>query len=302
MSAETSWLIAGTVPVPDFPLRDGVWRVDAKDPATLFSQETAVPVFRGTAALLAAACLCCEVLGAPPPGAVLAGDTGRGRGSRAVYAHLTKTMPERAERGMTFHYLMPDVRWHNRLLDAVRRRPVRPALVADAGFMYAAKMSGFAAEYDLFTPDAGEMAFLADERAPHPFYTRGFLLHEDQRVPELIHAAYAGKNAAKHLLVKGETDFVVERGAIAAEISAPMVPFLEPIGGTGDTVAGIASALLASGVPMVRACILAARVNRVMGELASPTPATQIADLLRHLPKAARLVLGERDASAALLP
>ena len=26
-------------------------------------------------------------------------------------------------------------------------------------------MSGFADHYDLFTPDAGEMAFLADERA-----------------------------------------------------------------------------------------------------------------------------------------
>jgi ADP-dependent NAD(P)H-hydrate dehydratase / NAD(P)H-hydrate epimerase len=49
----------------------------------------------------------------------------------------------------------------------------RPILIADAGFMYAAKMSGQAACYDFFTPDVGELAFLADEMAPHPFYTRG---------------------------------------------------------------------------------------------------------------------------------
>jgi hypothetical protein len=32
-----------------------------------------------------------------------------------------------------------------------------------------------AAQFDLFTPDVGELAFLADEEAPHPFYTRGFI-------------------------------------------------------------------------------------------------------------------------------
>ena len=53
-----------------------------------------------------------------------------------------------------------------------------------------AKMSGFASAYDLFTPDVGEMAFLADEAAPHPSYTRGFLLQEEERVPELIQRAY----------------------------------------------------------------------------------------------------------------
>jgi hypothetical protein len=45
----------------------------------------------------------------------------------------------------------------------------RPLLCADAGYMYVAKMSGYAASYDLFFPDAGELAFLADENAPHPY-------------------------------------------------------------------------------------------------------------------------------------
>ena len=80
--------------------------------------------------------------------------------------------------------------------------------MADAGYMYVAKMSGYAASYDLFTPDVGELAFLADEKAPHPFYTRGFLLHEEERVPELILRAYHHENAARHLLVKGRCDRV----------------------------------------------------------------------------------------------
>ena len=69
-------------------------------------------------------------------------------------------------------------------------------------------MSGYADHYDLFTPDVGELAFLADETAPHPFYTRGFLLAEDKDIPELVARAYAGNNAARHLLVKGSTDHV----------------------------------------------------------------------------------------------
>jgi ADP-dependent NAD(P)H-hydrate dehydratase / NAD(P)H-hydrate epimerase len=62
--------------------------------------------------------------------------------------------------------------------------------------MYAAKMSGQAPSYDVFTPDMGELAFLADESAPHPFYTRGFILHEENRAPELIKRAYQHENAA----------------------------------------------------------------------------------------------------------
>ncbi|MEA2039117.1 MAG: hypothetical protein U9N82_04730 [Thermodesulfobacteriota bacterium] len=44
--------------------------------------------------------------------------------------------------------------------------------------------------YDLFTPDVGELAFLADEAAPHPFYASGFILHQEKRIPDLIKRAY----------------------------------------------------------------------------------------------------------------
>jgi hypothetical protein len=83
---------------------------------------------------------------------------------------------------LVFHYLFPDVDWHGKIIIALEKISPRPILIADAGFMYVAKMSGQASLYDLFTPDVGELAFLADEEAPHPFYTRGFLLHENNRL------------------------------------------------------------------------------------------------------------------------
>ena len=89
--------------------------------------------------------------------------------------------------------------------------PTRPTLVADAGFMYVAKMAGDAPFFDLFTPDAGELAYLADEKAPHPFYTRGFILHEENLIPDLIKRAYRHHNAASYLLVKGVEDFIASK-------------------------------------------------------------------------------------------
>ena len=68
--------------------------------------------------------------------------------------------------------------------------------------VYAAKMSGYAADYDLFTPDAGELAFLADEKAPHPFYARGFLLDSHDNVPGLLARASEHQNAARFMIIK----------------------------------------------------------------------------------------------------
>jgi ADP-dependent NAD(P)H-hydrate dehydratase / NAD(P)H-hydrate epimerase len=278
-----SWMILGTVPQEDFPLTQGACSIRQ---GSLALNNHRIKLARGTPALLGAACIAAEVLGIPGPGAILAGDIGKGQGSRRVYEQLLGTVHDSGARLYAFHYLQPDVVFHNRILWALEEQPDGPMLVADAGYMYVAKMSGFAPSYDLFTPDAGEMAFLADEKAPHPFYTRGFLLQEEERVPELISRAYAEENAARHLLVKGRTDFVVAHGRIEATISDPCVETMEPIGGTGDTLTGIVTALLASGKPMVRACVVAARANRLLGHLAQPTPAYSVADLLPFLPQA----------------
>jgi len=171
----------------------------------------------------------------------------------------------------------------------------RPILIADAGFMYAAKMTGQSPEYDLFTPDGGELAFLADETAPHPFYTRGFVLHEENRVPDLIARAYAHENAAQHLLVKGRTDYLARREGIQATIQEPSVEALEAIGGTGDTLAGIAAALIAAGKEVPEAAMIAARVNRLAGFYAHPNPGTPVREIIQHIPRALEQILQEKD-------
>lgn len=282
-----SWLIVGTIPEDNFPLVQDTYLVVDK---TLVINDLKYPVNRGTPALLAANFLAAQVLGLGPGQALLAGDIGTGTGSQAVYdALVTKNF--QSPQGITFHYLMPDIQGHNKVLWHWEKCTPLPILVADAGFMYAAKMSGFAQKYDLFTPDVGEMAFLADEKAPHPFYTRGFLLQDEQRVPQMIAAAYVHENAAQHLLVKGQTDTVVAHGSIVAQIDAPSTATMEPIGGTGDTLTGMVSALLASGMAMTEACYRAALANRYLGVLAKPTPATSVADLLDFLPQALEMAL-----------
>jgi hypothetical protein len=282
------WIICGSVPDEAFAAdadglaygpcaaADGVLRLDGRD----------IPVRRGTPALLAACCAACAALGLAPPQALLAADAGRGVGSKKLYARLADAMPRLAPRGLTFHYLFPDLAGHDRVLLAALALPARPLLLADAGFMYAAKMSGQAAEYDLFTPDAGELAFLADELAPHPFYTRGFLAGADADPEELARRAWDTGGAARTLLVKGGSDLVVVRGAAIRSIAGPDVPAMEAIGGTGDTLTGLVTALAMSGRELPEACAAAARANRLLGALAAPTPATPVADLVPHVPAA----------------
>ena len=284
--------IVGTVPDREFPLIHGPLNL-AGD--RILIRDRAVPVNRGTPALMAAAVLASEALGSPAPYGFLVGDIGHGAGSRHLYKYLTEHLHEFDIDTLTFHYLLPIAHWHDKLLcaiDAIRERPV---LIADAGFMYVAKMSGYAERYDLFTPDIGELAFLADESAPHPFYTRGFILHEENRVPDLISRAYAHKNAAHHLLVKGARDYVVHNGRTVEIVSEPSEEAMEAIGGTGDTLTGIVSALIAAGLTITDASIHAALANRLAGSLARPTPATTIMEIISHIPAALQETLAARE-------
>ena len=158
-----AWLICGSVPQENFTLDEGPWNLDDGMLFPVGRSGDPLPVRRGTPALVASAILTCSALGEGTVEALLCGDTGNGKGSRDLYARLAAELPDRKDtQGLTFHYLMPDVDGHNRVFMACQECGHRPVLVADAGFMYAAKMSGYAADYDLFTPDAGELAFLAD--------------------------------------------------------------------------------------------------------------------------------------------
>ncbi len=297
------WLICGTVPDADFPLCRGRWRLNGEELLPLDGQAggQSVPVRRGTPALIAATLACVanmpkNISADVSVEALLVGDDGAGVGSRALYRKLADDilpsgrMPEgvagNAPSGLTFHYLFPDIDGHNRVLMALEEWEKKPITVADAGFMYAAKMSGYAASYDLFTPDVGELAFLADEKAPHPFYTRGYILAEDKDIPALVERAFMHGNCPRHMLVKGARDMLFRGKELVAQVELPCVPAMEAMGGTGDFVAGMATGLLASGYDPESAALAAARCNRFVGAAARPTPATQVAELLPYMPDA----------------
>jgi ADP-dependent NAD(P)H-hydrate dehydratase / NAD(P)H-hydrate epimerase len=280
--------IVGTVPDPNVPVLVGE--------ATLDFQQVAVggrrfPVNRGTPALLAAAIQVCQVLGKPLPVAYLVGDIGLGEGSRQLYRFLTENIGQENFDVIAFHYLQPDVDWHNQVLFSIQEMAKKPVLIADAGFMYAAKMSGEAAAYDLFTPDIGELAFLADEEAPHPFYTRGFIIHQENEVEELIARAYQFQNASKYLLVKGSRDYITNGDGNLNIVENPGAEAMEAIGGTGDTLTGIVAGLVNYGMNIGEASVKAAKINRIAGVYAMPTPATQIAEIIEQIPRATEEII-----------
>jgi hypothetical protein len=275
--------IVGTVPDRRFPLVHD--RVFLKDDHLVIN-DFKIPVNRGTPALIAAALKAREIIGGPEIYAFLVGDIGEGHGSRLLYQFLERHLSEFNFEVLTFHYLQPDVDWHNKVLFTIESMNPSPLLIADAGFMYAAKMSGQASCYDIFTPDVGELTFLADEMAPHPFYTRGFILHRADEIPDLISQAYHYQNAAKYLLVKGKSDTIVRGSQIVETVNSPCCEAMEAIGGTGDTLTGLLTVLCKSGIELSEAARDAALINRWAGSYAKPNPATQVIDLVDTIPRA----------------
>jgi len=289
--------VIGTLPYPDIPVIKG--KAEYSKGVVTIANRWSFQAQRGTAALIGAAYEVLKHLGCDPPRTVLAGDTGQGIGSRSIYHYLVENPEVMNTKVLVFHYLFPDVDWHGNIVMAIEKLSPKPILIADAGFMYVAKMSGQANFYDLFTPDLGELAFLADEEAPHPFYTRGFLLHEDNRLYDLITRAYSHGNSAKNLLVKAAVDHIVVQGQLMETVSEPNIPELEAIGGTGDTLTGIVSALVASGLDIPRAMVLAAKANRIAGSLAKPTVSSPISSLIDKISEALVKVLeGSSDYSS----
>lgn len=278
--------VVGTVPDRHFPLTCGQVTLSGR---MLEINGYSVAVNRGTPALLAAAVNLCDFFAAPRPFAYLAGDIGTGAGSRKLYAHLESHLPSQQFSSLTFHYIQPDVDWHNRVMLAMEKMSPRPVIIADAGFMYAAKMSGYADFYDVFTPDIGELAFLADDAAPHPFYTRGFILHETNRIPEMVARAYRFNNAARYLLIKGAQDVLADAEGIRQVVSEPVVPSLEAIGGTGDILTGLVAALTGLGYELPVACLYAATVSRLAGDRALPDPGTRVLEIIERIPECAAL-------------
>ena len=284
-------LLAGAVPIDKLPLLIGKIEVSGEG-VRIGGQDLAIN--RGCEAMMSAACLICQEYGVENPVGLVAGDIGKREGSEKVYEHLAENLPHLGARILTLHYIMPDLKRNKKVLATIETMEEKPILIADAGSMYVAKAGGDAHYYDVFTPDLGEIAFLADDKADHPTFTRGFIFHMEDNVPELIHRAYASNNAARTLFVKGTVDYVCQDSEILDTIDQPNVESMEPIGGTGDLITGMISGLIHAGKSPVEACRIAGRVNRRAGELSQPTPATQIKDILKFVPAALKEVLAQQ--------
>ncbi len=285
-------LLAGAVPVENLPLLIGPVSYNEKG-ITVDGHELAIN--RGNEAMMTSACITCREYGVEPPVGMVAGDIGKRVGSEAIYKHLAAHLPEMNAKVLTLHYVMPDLKLNKKVLEAVDTMDRKPAMIADAGSMYVAKAGGDAHYYEVFTPDLGETAFLADDKADHPSFTRGFIFNMEEDVPELIRRAYAGNNATRTMFVKGAVDYICHEGKIVDTIDQPSIETMEPIGGTGDLITGMISGLIYAGVSPLQACRIAGRANRAAGELAQPTPATQVEEILRCLPRALDKVHKELD-------
>ncbi len=285
-------LLAGAVPIRDLPLMVG--KITLTDRGVAVDGQV-LEVDRGTPAMMMVACTVCQELGLDNPVALVAGDIGTKGGSMKIYEYLIENISQMKVDVLSLHYIMPDIKSNQKLVEKIRSIDKKPVLIADAGSMYVAKAGGYATDFDVFTPDLGETAFLADEKADHPMYTRGFIFHLEEDVPQLIKRAYAAGNAAHTMFVKGAVDYICHDGKIVEEISEPNVEALEPVGGTGDTITGLVSGLIYAGKSHVEACRIAARVNRRAGVLSHPTPATQIKDIIKHIPQALKEVLSNEE-------
>jgi NAD(P)H-hydrate repair Nnr-like enzyme with NAD(P)H-hydrate dehydratase domain len=267
-------LIAGTVPIEDLPLTMGRVVAESED---LTVEGRRIPCAQGTGAMISAALAVTDYLKLEPPQVLVAGDAGQGKGSREIYEYLIQNVGDISPRVMALHYCLPIMALTRKLCESVQRCHHRVRMIADAGSMYAAKAAGLAPSFDIFTPDATEMAFLADPDATHPAYMARHLFDTDvTQTPELVAAAYQHKNAAKLLLVKGTADYVVDDGDIVATVDEPDVPALEAVGGTGDTITGLVSAFVYAGLEPREAAVIAARSNRTAGKFAEATPATRV--------------------------
>ncbi len=295
-------LVIGTVPSDPGRVIEG--RVHVRG-STLTVGDTELAGCQGTAALLLAASAVTERTEAEPPYAVLGGDVGRGEGTRAAYAALPSAVARVEPSVIAFHYLQPTMAFMRRALDELVAMGIladgngdgsrdgdrggngdRIRLVADAGGMYAARAAGVGSRFELMTPDVGEVGFLADASVSHPAYVSRYLFGVEGFDPVALARAAQEELAARVLLVKGRVDHVVEEGEVRARVSEPLVPELEAIGGTGDTVTGLAAALMACGRDTVEAAHQAARANRIAGALLGARPDHGPADLARRFPEA----------------
>jgi hypothetical protein len=290
-------LIAGTV--PSLGLHATYGKVEQDGNFLVFGGQR-VPSMQGTTVMISAALAVTSFFNLEPPFALVAGDAGDGGGTREIFDFLFQKVPELCPQVITLHYCLPVMGLIRKFIQTVEKCPKRPILIADAGAMYAAKAAGLAKEFDIFTPDPSEIAYLADAKASHPAYVSEHLIIVDSsQVPVEIADAYKHGDAAKLLLVKGKMDYVARDGKVLATINEPNVPALEPIGGTGDTITGLITGLVYAGIEPAKAAVIAFRTNRVAGQLANPTPATKARQIVEKFAEALKITTKESYSPSA---
>jgi hypothetical protein len=110
-------LIAGIIPHAELPLIDG-WA--KKDGQFLNVQHHKIPTGQGTAAMISAALSLTEYLQIEPPRVILAGDIGRGEGSRRIYEYLIENVAEIGPAVLALHYWMPNLELMHQLYDQLQ--------------------------------------------------------------------------------------------------------------------------------------------------------------------------------------
>ena len=271
-------IIAGTIPIKEIPLLYGTTNMNRN---LLEIEGYRIPCTQGTSVLISSAMAASEYLEIAPPDVIIAGDIGDGSGSRKIYSYLIENIDRIKPDVLALHYCLPNMGLMKRLVKSVGKCRKKISLLADASSMYAAKAAGIAGKFDVFTPDFSEIGFLADPEATHPAYIRKHLFSKnDNDMPELVSMAYRYNNAAKLLLIKGSTDYLVINNKIIETISEPDVPELEAIGGTGDTITGLLSAFMNAKFEHCKAAYISAKTNRIAGKLIEATPATKVSEVI----------------------
>lgn len=282
-------VLAGTIPKDDARIIEGAAAITN---GKLNVGGQYLDISAGTSAMVAAATITSSYLDIEKPYCVFAGDLGKGDGSTNLYSYLCNELFLTAPDVVTLHYMMPKIYEMVDFGFALEENKHKPLLVADAGGMYGAKISGIGHIFDLFTPDKGEMAFLADPDAAHPMFVNENLYDfPDERIPEMVQKGSQNGSLPDNLLIKGSVDYVVQNGNITKTVDRPNLPAMEAVGGTGDTLTGIASTLIQSGETIENACYRAAIINRMAGEYCKIMPDTRIPKLINKIPQALKFVM-----------
>jgi len=273
-------VIVGTVPYKT-DVYVGTARIDED---YLHIEKTRFNIERGTAAMAASCAQVCSFYGLPMPLCIFGGDISDGKGTELMFQEVNTNIGDYDPDIITLHYMFPKISYGGPFFNKINSLPRKPQLIADAGGMYLMKTIKQAHLFDVFTPDEGELLFLADEYASHPLYVRSELLNKVADIDSLVKLACKNGDAPHTIVVKGATDYIYQDGIRIKEYKGPNIPAMEAIGGTGDTITGMLTGLRyrKDEEPDYKALV----TNRLIGKRIHCTPATQIKEFIGAIPTA----------------